>query len=118
MVDFSGLFSNKLAIPILVVGVAGLMVLFFWNPAETTFYPKCPFFMLTGYKCPGCGTLRGIHALLHLRIMDALHYNLFMVVSIPVLVAMLFSRKLRFSVWGGRLILFATFIWWLVRNIV
>lgn len=28
-------------------------------------YPRCIFFRLTGWECPGCGTLRALHALTH-----------------------------------------------------
>lgn len=45
--------------------IAGLIVLYFGHP--TTGYawmPRCPFYMLTGFYCPGCGSLRAMHYLL------------------------------------------------------
>ena len=30
-----------------------------------------PLLLLTGYKCPGCRTLRAAHALLHMRFAEA-----------------------------------------------
>lgn len=63
--------------------IAGLSVLFILNPANTAIFPKCPFLAVTGLCCPGCGTLRGLHELLHLRIWAAVRLNPFMVVAIP-----------------------------------
>ena len=104
--------------PIAIVGILSLAFLYFWNPAEIPHFPRCPFFALTGYKCPGCGTLRGIHALLHLHVLDAVRYNCFMAVSIPVVAALLLSSRLRSSVVLVRAILAATLVWWVVRNII
>lgn len=109
--------SSRLAVSIAFVGVLGLMLLYVWNPAEISYFPRCPFFALTGYKCPGCGTLRGIHALLHFRVMDALRFNPFMIISIPLVLAMLVWSKFRFSVLMARVVLIATLLWWMVRNI-
>ena len=35
------------------------------DPDESGHYPTCPFLYLTGYYCPGCGSLRMVHALTH-----------------------------------------------------
>lgn len=37
--------------------------------------PPCPFHALTGLYCPGCGSLRATHALLHGRLAEALQFN-------------------------------------------
>lgn len=49
--------------PALVVGgfAAGLVVLNRVDPNEPGNYPLCPFLALTGWYCPGCGTLRMLH---------------------------------------------------------
>ncbi len=80
---------NKLNI-VKVVGAAlvlmfGLVVLYFFKPGQSPIYPPCPFHLITGLYCPGCGSLRAIHALLHGRILSALDLNPLMVVSIPFL---------------------------------
>lgn len=105
-------------VPMLVIGVAGLVFLYFYNPQDIPFFPRCPFYALTGYKCPGCGTLRAIHALLHFRIAEAFNLNPFMLLSIPVMAGMLISRRFAFSVAVGKMILGLTLLYWLVRNIV
>lgn len=115
---FPDIASPKLAVPIAIVGIASLVFLYFWNPAEIQGFPKCPFFALTGYQCPGCGTLRGIHSLLHFRFADALRYNLLMVVSIPVLLLLWLWPRFRYSVVSSRTILCVVLLWWLLRNII
>ena len=75
MSDRDRLRRNLLAAMGVVACVAGLVFLYFNNPQDLSGFPRCPFYALTGYKCPGCGTLRAIHAALHLRFSDALKLN-------------------------------------------
>ena len=100
-----------------VVGIAGLTFLYFVNPADISGFPRCPFLVLTGYQCPGCGTLRGIHSLLNLRFHEAWNYNPAMVVAIPVIAGLVFSARFRRSVIVSRTILVATLCYWILRNL-
>ncbi|MBR1587033.1 MAG: DUF2752 domain-containing protein [Kiritimatiellae bacterium] len=100
-----------------VLGVAVLIFLYFWSPQNFRWFPKCPFLALTGYKCPGCGTLRAIHSLLHFQFSEAVSLNPFMIVSIPLVIALLASRRLRFNAVMGMIIVAATATWWLLRNV-
>lgn len=54
------------------------------EPAEAGF-PRCPFLTLTGWQCPGCGSQRAAHALLHGRLGEAWGYNAVMVCVLPLL---------------------------------
>lgn len=54
-----------------------------FNPVESNLFPKCPFLVTTGLKCPGCGSQRAIHHLLHLNISSAFAENAILVISIP-----------------------------------
>lgn len=74
---------------------AGL--LFWFDPAQSHYFPKCPFHVLTGLYCPGCGTTRAAHHLLHGDLAGAFAMNPLMVVSAPVLVLLFFRRS-----WAGR----------------
>lgn len=65
-------------------GFAAALVLFFFDPARAPIYPVCPFHELTGLACPGCGSLRALHALLHGHWVVALHFNLLFVISLPL----------------------------------
>lgn len=86
----------------------GMTVLYLYNPLEHSFYPRCPFFVWTGLKCPGCGTARAMHQLVHGNILAAIRFNGILAVAIPVLVAIVFSDKCRKSAWLGRAILVST----------
>ena len=68
----------------LACGFAAALVLYFLDPARVRIYPVCPFHRLTGWDCPGCGGLRAVHALLHGDLAAALHFNLMVVLSLPV----------------------------------
>lgn len=64
-----------------------LIAVYCWNPAKEGdgLFPKCPTFVTTGLHCPGCGTLRAMHQLLHGHLLVAASYNLMMIVMLPML---------------------------------
>jgi uncharacterized protein DUF2752 len=72
---------------LLIVGAA---YLFFFEPGKNGFFPGCPFRALTGYTCPGCGTTRALHQLLHGNFLAAFELNALLVVVLPVLAIALF----------------------------
>jgi uncharacterized protein DUF2752 len=74
----------SLAIMALVCVPTGLL-LFFFDPDRYGFYPRCMFHSMTGLLCPGCGSLRAMHQLLHGHIAAALHLNALFVLSLPAL---------------------------------
>jgi len=61
-----------------------VMVLVF-DPVTSIIYPPCPFRVLTGWYCPGCGALWAIHELLSGRILSALSSNALAVIAVPFL---------------------------------
>jgi Protein of unknown function (DUF2752) len=65
--------------------------LFLLDPAKGSGYIGCPFRALTGFDCPGCGTLRGLHQLLHAHPLAAFKLNPMMVVTLPFIAYSLFS---------------------------
>ncbi len=68
----------------LLLGGALATVYFVLDPARYPF-PRCPFHWLTGLYCPGCGSQRAFHALLHGRVGQAAGLNLLAVAYAPVL---------------------------------
>jgi hypothetical protein len=68
-----------------VLGIAVVYVLYTCNPARSAFYPPCPFHALTGLYCPGCGSLRALHQLLHGHLAVAFGLNPLAIVSLPFL---------------------------------
>jgi len=63
---------------------AGAGYLFAFDPTEAPM-PKCVFHELTGLHCPGCGTTRALHALLHGHVIAALGFNPLFVLALPVM---------------------------------
>jgi hypothetical protein len=70
---------------VLAVTAAGAGYIAAVDPEQPGHYPLCPFRALTGYYCPGCGTLRAIHALAHGHLASALSFNALTVCTLPVL---------------------------------
>lgn len=109
-----------------VVVIAGL-IYFFFNPADSNLFPKCPFYWLTGLKCPGCGSQRAIHSLLHLDLETAFKYNALLIFSLPIIIILGYAELKRIKhpnlylkihkaefIWGYFI---ATIGWWISRNI-
>lgn len=60
----------------LLLVIIGVAVLFFvLDPNKHEIFPQCLFHSLTGGYCPGCGSQRALHSLLHFRIPDVISYN-------------------------------------------
>jgi hypothetical protein len=79
---------RRVTVAWLVGGCAALLgaaVLFWFDPTQHTFYPACAFHQATGLLCPGCGSTRAMHQLLHGHLVAALHFNAFFVCSLPLL---------------------------------
>jgi Protein of unknown function (DUF2752) len=47
----------------------------YFNPVTAGFFPLCPFHVITGLNCPGCGMTRGFNALFQGDVLGALHFN-------------------------------------------
>ncbi|HQR45331.1 MAG TPA: DUF2752 domain-containing protein [Thermoanaerobaculia bacterium] len=68
----------------LLLVVAGGIVLFLFDPATHGFYPPCLFKTIFGAQCPGCGSLRAMHQLLHGNLAAAWALNKPVVVGLPL----------------------------------
>lgn len=62
----------------------GGTILFCFDPSSYPFYPICFFHQATGLLCPGCGSLRAMHQLLHGHVSAAFHFNPLLVLSLPL----------------------------------
>jgi len=83
-------FSRRVQASLLFsAGVAALPVLFFVDPAQAAAFAPCPFRWATGWLCPGCGSLRAMHALLHGDFLRAVAFNPLMIVLLPLLALLL-----------------------------
>jgi hypothetical protein len=68
-----------------VLLVSAAVLLRYANPASSGIFPPCPFLWLTGFYCPGCGSLRALHQLLYGNLGAAFALNPFAVLSFPFL---------------------------------
>lgn len=98
------------------------------DPNQPGHYPSCPFLLLTGYYCPGCGALRMIHALANGQVAEGFHRNPLAFLLIPVL-GYLWTRWVISTVRGEVIssallrtsVIWAftgvTLVYWVVRNL-
>jgi hypothetical protein len=84
------------------------------DPATTWWMPSCPFYALTGWLCPLCGSLRALHALLRADLVAALSFNPLLIVGLPLaLIARRRAADFCFSARGVA----ALAVFGLVRNL-
>lgn len=77
--------KNLTAVSVVIAVTAVFILLALVNPMESKWMPRCFIKFATGYDCPGCGSQRAIHALLHGDVATAFRYNGLLVVSLPAI---------------------------------
>lgn len=114
--------NPKIKAAAILLGVAALVALWYGLYAATGFMPRCVFRVVTGLKCPGCGSQTFLLELLHGHWLEAFRAN----PSIPVYILYLaaitqpFSSRLRerLTTPAALWILLASIILWTVaRNV-
>lgn len=112
---------------IIIVGIA---IYFVFSPEESKYFPQCPFHHFTGLDCPGCGSQRAIHSLLHFKIKDAFLYNPLLVLFIPYIIMGVYMEyfggkekypKMRRILMGRNailVILVIVILFWIGRNLI
>ena len=83
-----------LVLAAVLAGVAALVLLRLFDPATSGLFPPCPVRYLTGWYCPGCGSLRAIHQLLEGNLRAAWAMNPLAVSLLPFLLYGLASHAL------------------------
>jgi hypothetical protein len=122
---------ERLAAPVLLgAAVLGASVLLHVrDPHQSGSYGFCPWLVLTGTFCPGCGGLRAVNDLTHGDVGAALSSNLLLVGGIP-LVVWLWGRWLvdrwrgvtrlpdqRRALAGALLFAAVALVFWVLRNL-
>ena len=99
------------------------------DTTQSELAPKCLFLKLTGFKCPGCGTQRALHTLVHFDIAGVAHYNMLLFFALPYLALLFylqfFGGKKRFpkltkKIHSAKAIMAVFYIiitYWIARNI-
>ena len=81
---------NKKQIFVVAAIIAIGIIYFLIDPSAVGFMPRCIFHELTGWKCPGCGSQRMIHALLHADVVSAWHHNPLLLILFPFLLPLIY----------------------------
>src|ERR1700704_6567241 len=92
--------NRRLLAAVLAAAAAAIVMLRVFDPATSGMFPPCPVHSLTGWYCPGCGSLRAIHQLLHGNLRAAWAMNALTVMLLPFLSYGLVSFLL--VEWRGR----------------
>jgi uncharacterized protein DUF2752 len=86
-----------------------------------TVFPICPFRLLTGWNCPGCGGLRMVHDVLHGDLAAAITDNVFLLVGLPVFAGWIVLQRRRekpaFSIPGAAAVVLVVLAWTVLRNL-
>lgn len=123
---------KKFILPGLALLVAGIILYFLYrfDPGNSMYAPKCTFYYLTGLYCPGCGSQRALHALLHGHIGAAFGYNPLLILMLPYLLLGLFVNiytyltgiPVRWTIFYNRYIIWIIFgiitIFWILKNVL
>lgn len=111
---------------LLLVGV----VFFLFDPSNSAYYPKCIFHSLSGFDCPGCGSQRSLHHLVHFEIKEALFENPLFVLALPYTLFYLYLKyfggkekcpRIMTVLYGRKaaaVILIIIILFWIFRNLV
>jgi hypothetical protein len=65
--------------------IAGAVYLYVFEPGRSGFFPPCMFRTLTGFTCPGCGTTRALHQMVHGHLFAAFMLNPLLLIALPFL---------------------------------
>jgi len=110
--------------------MAAMILFYSFDPETQPLFPKCPFFLVTGYQCPGCGSQRAIHDLLHADIGSALKHNAFMVLALPYIFLGIYLayfggekrfpslERFFFGRWSAVVLLAVIIAYWILRNLL
>lgn len=110
----------------IILTVAAIVVLYCFDPMQASFYPRCPSKLLTGYDCPGCGTLRALHALSHGDVAAAWRFNAALFFALPAAAVFFIGDMPRAPRWASAaahwryspgILLAAIVLWTVFRNL-
>jgi hypothetical protein len=108
-----------LGVLFLSAGLAACLILYFFAPSQYAFYPKCVFHAMTGLLCPGCGSLRALHSLLHGELGAAWRLNPLLIVLLPVAGGMCLSYVWQMKTGAEFFAIFKRPVWiWLLLGLM
>jgi len=114
---------------VLLLLTVGLCILFFVDPSSGRGIIPCPIYYSTHLYCPGCGTARALHSLLHLKFYQAFRFNPAVVILLPFLTVYCVIRGYEFVTYKENVIdrripyqllianIIALFVFGILRNL-
>lgn len=115
---------------VIILGAAAY-IYYSYDPATHSWFPQCPFKALTGLDCPGCGSQRAVHAILHGDFMKAFYHNALLMPFIPYLTVgfgyrwvknpddrLLKWRKILFGEYAIKILAAVIFTYFILRNVL
>jgi hypothetical protein len=123
--------ARRVAPPLILAGgvLVASVALHVRDPHQAGSWGYCPWLVLTGTACPGCGGLRAVNDLTRGDIAAAFSSNALFVASLPLLAA-LWTRSLLHrwrgdptpwrpvvAGWAGAAAVVLVLLFWLVRNL-
>lgn len=111
------------------VAILGSLLYFYFDPSHNNIFPACPFYSITGLLCPGCGSQRAFHALLHGDIITSAHKNILFVTFLPLMIFSLLAainnitrkKKIKQGIFNStlfaKIVLVIILSFWALRNI-
>ena len=98
--------------------------LYAFDPAGSNIFPPCPFYTITGFYCPGCGSQRALHDILHLDLPGAAENNILVIPALLVIIYQLICQFLKpkhqnilYYSSAPWIILVIIVIFWILRNL-
>jgi hypothetical protein len=98
-----------------VFAIAAMLYLF--DPRMAHIYPPCPLHFLTGLYCPGCGSLRATHLLLHGNVAQAFAMNPLLLVAFPAAVLLKLKSSWAYRPWVAWLSFSTLLLFGVLRNL-
>lgn len=111
--------------------MAVAFMFYIFDPEDVALFPKCPFLLTTGYECPGCGSQRAIHDVLHLDFKGAFSQNALILFLIPYILLGVYLEffngkyrfpklleKIFFGKWAAIIVVSGIIVYWVMRNLV
>lgn len=113
----------------IILAIVAAVLYYNFNPELVKLFPPCIFKTVTGLKCPGCGSQRAVHYLLHFDIVNAFFRNPLLVLSLPYMLVGFLIEYTRIGkdypklkkVLFGKIAAYSAFaittVYWITRNI-
>lgn len=121
--------KHLLTVVVALIATTALLIFFYIDPSVYPLFPKCPFLVATGLECPGCGSQRAVHQLLHFNIAGAYSQNPLIVLYLPYVLLGIYLeyfggnkklprvRNILYGKSAAIIILISIIIFWIGRNI-